>query len=73
MSEIDPKALEIAAAAVDASWSDEHDRGPSFAETERSYQNHCRDTARAAVKAYLAATNPPHPDRGGPKEALNAR
>lgn len=61
MSEIDPKALEIAAAAVDASWSDEHDRGPPFAETERSYQNHCRDTARAAIKAYLEATSSPTP------------
>lgn len=62
MSEIDSKALEVAAAAVDASWSDEHDRGPPFAETERSYQNHCRDTARAAIKAYLEATSSPtHP------------
>lgn len=48
---ISEEAVEAAAIAIDAHWSDDDNRGPSFSETERSYQDHCRSTARAALLA----------------------
>jgi hypothetical protein len=51
--EITEEMVERAAVAIDEIWSEETDRGPSFAETERSYQDHCRATARAALSAAL--------------------
>lgn len=53
--EIDAEGLAKAAEAIDTLWSEGQDRGPSFSDTEREYQEHCRSTARAAIAAYLAA------------------
>lgn len=48
---ISEEAVEAAAIAIDALWSDGDKRDIAFSQTEREYQDHCRSTARAALLA----------------------
>jgi hypothetical protein len=70
MTDLNEKALEAAASAIDTSWSEDGtNRDYPFPETEKSYQDHCRVTAQAAIRAYLEAATPP--DVAGLLERLN--
>lgn len=72
-TEIDAEGLAAAAEAIDTLWSDGQDRGPAFADTEREYQEHCRSTARAAIRSYLATarTSEAEPVAWMPKVAID--
>jgi hypothetical protein len=47
--------MEEAARAIDALWSGGDERQYPFEQTESSYRDHCRSTARAALEAALSA------------------
>jgi len=50
---VDEEMVEAGARAIDALWSEQQARHYVFEDTDREYQAHCRDTARAALLAAL--------------------
>jgi hypothetical protein len=50
---VDDVLVEAGARAIDALWSEQQARHYVFEDTDREYQAHCRDTARAALLAAL--------------------
>jgi predicted nucleic acid-binding Zn-ribbon protein len=67
-SELNKAGLDAAAIAIDQHWLDDSEARDypfplmkTFYQTEASYQQHCRDTAEAAIRAYLSASHQPHP------------
>jgi len=66
---IDKNGLEAAAEAIDALWGGDDNRDAPFAELDRSYQQHCRSTAEAAIAAYLSASPQPQAHEAEPSPA----